>query len=202
MYKKQMTVQKLIVMFMLIACALSFLASLGFLTGAYEVLYPGISQRGDAFKGASLYNDFQPYNTRINNISIILIVVSLLLFITGCNTRRKYYISNYIASIAVSVFSIGASVKCIIDVLTVKNVYLTEVDFEKLYQLYQNYLENPLSKKYVYSKSTIWFDLCLVAYILVIVAAILVIANLIWKIILMNSEQKLLNVSKEVFAND
>lgn len=204
MYKKQMTVQKLIVMFMLIACALSFLASLGFLTGAYEVLYPGFDGRGYTFAGAELYREeFQVYNKRINYISIALIVVSLLLFITCCNTRRKYYISNYVSSILVSVLSIGGSIVCIADVLSAKNKFLTEVDFEKIYELYLIYLEDPLAnKKYVYSKSTVWFDLCLVAYILVIIAAILVIANLIWKIILMKSEQKLLNVSKEVFAND
>lgn len=193
MYKKQMTAQKIIVLAMLLSCALAFISSLGFLTGAYEVLYPGISQRGDKFAGCRLFEEFQVVNRTMTNISIALIVVSLLLFITGCNTRRKYYGTNYIASIFVPIVSITLSVKCIIDALSCKARFLNETDFEKLKTLAES---DP--NKYTFSKSTFWYDFVVVAYAIVIVVSVLVVLNMILKIILMNSENKLLNESKEV----
>jgi hypothetical protein len=44
-----------------------------------------------------------------------------------------------------------------------------------------------------FSNSTLWFDLGFVVYSIIIVASILLILSLVWKIMLMKGEKRLLN---------
>lgn len=46
-----------------------------------------------------------------------------------------------------------------------------------------------------YSESTLWFDLGFVVYAIVIIASLLLIFNLVWKVLLMKGEKKLLEAS-------
>jgi len=62
-------------------------------------------------------------------------------------------------------------------------VFLTEVDFE-------TWATYP---QYQYTESTFWLDANIVVLILVVIASLLLLGNLIWKIRLMKYEDKLLS---------
>ena len=67
------------------------------------------------------------------------------------------------------------------------------VDFESWKEL----LNDPYTAPH-YSESTLWFDLGFVVYPIVIVASIVLILNMVWKIMLMKGEKQLLSSSLEL----
>ena len=51
--------------------------------------------------------------------------------------------------------------------------------------------------KFYFTKSTFWFDISKVVFAILLVAVALNVINLIWKIIVMRAEKKLLSSGKE-----
>lgn len=195
MYRFQLKFQKIICIIAFIACVVSFFYALGFCSDLYKVLYPGAPYpeypEYDAFKGANLFYQAQPLNNFLVVGSIVILVISLLLFITQTNSRRKYYVSNYVATGASFGAMVVFSVTSIVRILTFKQRYINEVDWETLKTLAQS------MPSLTYDTSTVIFDLGVLLYVLIILIAIILLANMILKIILMNGEKKLLNQSKE-----
>ncbi|MGN0820131.1 MAG: hypothetical protein ACI4M6_07105 [Christensenellaceae bacterium] len=196
MYRFQLKFQKIICIAAFIACIVSLLYALGFCSDLYKVLYPGVLDQDhpelDYFKGANLYYQAQPLNNFLVMGSIVILVTSLLLFITQTNSRRKYYISNYVATGVNFVALVGFSIASIAKITAFKFRYVNEVDWKTLQEL-----AKALPGVYVYDTSTAIFDLGAVLYVAIILIAIVLLANMILKIILMNGEKKLLNQSKE-----
>ena len=188
MYKKQMTMQRIICLLSLVVGAIVFLYSLGLMTDLYDMLYSMVPYPDDPssvkVEGAMIYFDMQQFNHQLLWAGIILILLGCLLFVTNTHSRRKYYIGNYTASCLNAAALVGVSVWTHLQVEMYKAQYLGTVDFAAL--------ERRLSRQGTYTDSTFWFDIHYLVIILAIVIAVLLVLNMIWKNRLMTEEQKLL----------
>jgi len=195
MYKKQMTFQRVVCFLALFVSVLCFLYSLGIMTDLYDTLYAMISDPNDLdnakVAGARVYYDMQGFNRVFLRASIGLILLSCLLFLTNTHSRRKYYIGNLVST-AVNVIgecALGFYIHTQVEMY--KNQYLTTVDFEQL--------RRRLERKGTYTDSTFWFDIHYLVLALLILVAVLLIVNFVWKKKMMRGEQALLD-GKEVIA--
>ncbi len=191
MYKKQMKLQRIICLFALIAAALVFIYSLGMLTDLYDSLYPMMRNPDDLTEtdvpGSIIYYDMQPFNHQLTINSIGLILLAALLFVTGTSSRRKYYIGNYIATGLNVIAQIGVAVWAHLKIAAFKTQFLTTLDFESL-EMWSEIWDTPNLTK----DSTFWFDIHFLVFALVLVAAVLLVLNVIWKRRLMQGEKALL----------
>lgn len=194
MYKSQMKFQKIVCYLVLIASAIVFIYSLGMVTDLYDQLYPMIPDPEDFesayVPGAEVFYHIQPFNKQLTLVSIALILVSLFLMVMNTHTRRKYYIGNYFA-VAVSVI---ANVWCSVWALQNVNAYRAEylnLDFEAL-EMWAEIWDTPTGQK------LFWFDASYFVFGFVLVATVLLVANLIWKMCVSNAENKLVAEGKGV----
>ncbi len=196
MYKKQMTFQRAVCFIVLIAGALAFLYSLGMMTDLYDTLYsmiPDSSNLDNAkVAGARIYYDMQGFNRTLLRCSIGMILLACLLFITNTHSRRKYYAGNLIATGVNAAAGVGLAVWMHIQVAAYKTQYLTTVDFTEL--------RRRLERRGTYTDSTFWFDIHYLVLVLLVIAAVLLIVNYIWKKRLMQDEATLLRNGKAVSA--
>ncbi|HEY8396122.1 MAG TPA: hypothetical protein VIK96_05015 [Bacilli bacterium] len=179
--KKQMKFQKIVCLIALLIAAIAFFFALGLLTDIYKVMFA--SQAG----ADKLFKDIQPFNRQLVNICILMIVLAVFLYITKTHVRRRYYISNYIAlavTIAVYVF---LPIISILQILNFKKRFLTEIDFPAWLEMRE------LISDFPYTESTLWLDFNVVTQSLMILVSLLLAYNLLWKIRLMNFEDKLLS---------
>ena len=209
MYKKQMTLQKVICLLALIASVVNFIYALGLMTDVYDGLSPvqdtkRVSQMQKMFyrnwpKGEpypetnfEVYQEMQPFNRTLLMVSIGLILLAVLLYITNTVGRRKYYVGNYIAVALNAVAQIAAVCWMHVQVTGFR------ADYALVNQEFLAYVLKSQSKTFVYS--TFWFDAHYFVMVLSIVAAALLVANAIWKQWLMKQEEKLLEAGKVVSA--
>lgn len=197
MYKKQLRFQKFACLFAIIAAAVSFVYALGIMTDLYDSLYATMMNPNDltqtSVPGSIIYYDMQPFNKSFVNASIVLILTAAFLFVSNTNIRRKYYISNYIATAVHAVATVGVAVWSHLQISAFKVQYLTTVDFEAL-KAFSELWGKP------YIESTFWFDVHFFVGGLAIVSAAVLVYNLIWKVRMMREENALLEGGKEVAA--
>lgn len=191
MYKKQVTFQRVVCMISLIAGVLFFIYSLGMMTDLFDMLYTMIPDPEDLdsakVEGARIYYDMQPFNRTLLRCSIGLILLACLLFLTNTHTRRKYYIGNYAATGLNAAAFCAMAVWCHIQVTAFRATYLATVDFEML--------QKRLKSRGTFTDSTFWFDIHYLVCAAALIAAVLLIVNVIWKKRLMRGEQELLQSS-------
>lgn len=199
MYKKQMKLQKVVCMLVLVASVVVFLYSLGIMTDLYDALYTTISApdnpentRRNPVAGAFIYYDMQGFNKSFLHMGIALILVSLLLYLTNTHVRRRYYIGNVIAVAANAAVGVGVAIWAHAQIVAFKAQFL-QIDFEAL----KSFAERRNS---LYTESTFWFDAHVFVFAFVILANALLIANLIWKFSLMKQEKQLLEAGKGAAA--
>ena len=157
MYKKQIRIQKTACLLAIIAAALLFAYALGIITDIYDGLYFTMASVKDPMKdpsklkipGAVIYFQMQEFNRDFVNMSIGLILLACLLFVTNTQTRRRYYIANYVAIGAFSSAAVAMTIWSHQQISAFKHQYLTTIDFEKLKELCEM-----LDKKYI--ESTFW----------------------------------------------
>lgn len=183
--KVQMKFQKIICLLMLIVSGISFILSLGLLTDIYYVQLA--SSFGVVDKKDNIFKSMQPFNNDLIVIYITLIVLSALLILTNTNTRRKYYISNFVNIGVITLFSLGSTIYTVVSLVKFKHIFKTEVDFERWKEVAE------VMKKLEYTESTFWLDINMAASILVAIVSLLLLGNMIWKIILVREENKLLS---------
>ncbi len=206
MYKKQMIFQRIVCYFVLIASALVFIYSLGYMTDIYNSLGTAIDldlctyneageiidySTGEQVKGAMIYYDMQEFNSQLTLLGIGLILVSLVLFILCTHSRRKYYVGNFV-SVGLSVAACGAAAVWALPIIEkFKQQFLTTVDFEAL----KEYAEK---NNKLYTESTFWFDAGYIVLGILAVANVLLVVNLVLKLILMKEEQQAIGSRKGV----
>lgn len=194
MYKKQLRFQKFACLFSVIAAAVSFVYSLGIMTDIYDSLYATMMDPNDPTQtfvpGSIIYYDMQDFNKTFLYLSIGLILVSCLLFLTNTNVRRKYYIGNYVATIAYSVATLAVTVWSHIQIEAFKVQYLTTVDFEALKSFAEMW-----GKTYI--ESTFWLDAHYFVAAMAVLSVVALVYNMVWKIQLMRGEEALLAGGKE-----
>ncbi len=192
MYKRQVKLQRVFCMIALIASVLVFAYSLGLVTDLYDSLYTAMYNPNDyddsAVTGARIFYDIQPFNNQLMLAGLGLIILSLGLFLTNTHVRRRYYIGNYVSTAIWSVAALAVAVWGHIQVEAFKLQYLTTVNFEEL----KTYAER--NKSY-YTESTFWFDAHYIVLGVLVLAVVILVGNVIWKISLMKQEAALLNGS-------
>lgn len=196
MYKKQLTAQKFICLAAIIVSAAVFIYSLGIMTDLYDSLYSTMRNSSDLTKtdvsGSIVYYNMQEFNSQFLNASIVMIILSALLFVTNTHSRRRYYIGNHVA---VGIFSV-ASLALIIwahgQIETYKAQFL-QIDFAAL-------KEHAELWNTTYTESTFWFDVHYVLFAILLIVVALLIGNVIWKSKLMKAEQNLIGKGKEAAA--
>lgn len=193
MYKKQLTFEKIVCLLAVIAGAAVFIYSLGIMTDLYDCLYSTMMNPNNLTQtdvpGSIVYYDMQDFNGLLTKAGIVLILLGCLLFITNTHVRRKYYIGNYVATALNVIAGIGVSVWAHLQIEAYKAQFL-QVDFEALKKHAELW-------KTAYTESTVWFDLHYGVFALVIISAVLLVVNMIWKIRLMKEEAQLLAAGKE-----
>lgn len=194
MYKKQMILQRITSFLLLAAAVLVFVYSLGIITDLYDSLYLVSSYKETSsmyVEGSYVYLNMQEFNRQFTAASIILILTAVALFVFKSHDRRKYYVANYITIAVNAVANIAVSVWAITNVFKYKAEFLL-IDFAKLKEI-SLLLPDSVS----YTESTFWFDISIFVFGVVFAVTLLSLVNLIWKIVLMNAEKKLINEGKE-----
>ena len=191
MYRKQMKLQRIFCIFALIAAACVFIYSLGMLTDLYDSLYPMMRNPDNLEEtdvpGSIIYYDMQPFNHQLVISAIALILLAALLFVTSTSSRRKYYVGNYVATCLNVVAEIGVTIWAHLQISSFKSQFINTVDFDSL-EMWASIWETPVLTR----NSTFWFDIHYLVFALVLIAAVLLIVNVIWKRRLMQGEKALL----------
>ena len=125
------------------------------------------------------------FNDQMVSGALIGLVITLLLFITSCNKRRNYYISNFVAIGATSAYNIGFAAWLIANLVKYEAKF-NAVDHQALIDWFAR------EKFKEVDTNVVCFTLgYILAALLIVVTAVLVF-NLIWKLTLMKREHKLL----------
>ncbi len=195
MYKKQMVFQKILCLITLISGGIVFLYSLGIMTDLFDSLYSTMRKKDltqTTVPGSYLYYEMQGFNQLFVKLAIGLILVTLLLFITNTNTRRKYYVGNYVAIALNAIYGIGFTIWAHMQIEFYKAKFL-QIDFVAL-------KEHAETWDTLYTDSTFWFDVHYLVFGIVLVLELLLILNLFWKRSLMKEEASLIGKGKEAAA--
>lgn len=196
MYKKQVRLQKILCLALLAVSVMIFIYSLGIMTDLYDALYSTIRSTKNLDKstvtGSRVYYDMQDFNKLFLRLSIGMILVCVTLFITNTHNRRKYYIGNYCSIALVSGCGIAFAVWAHGQIETFRAQFLN-INFEEL-------AEHAAKRKTLYTESTFWFDIHYLAFGLLVIGIVLLVANAVWKRRLMKKEQSLIAGGKEAAA--
>ncbi len=196
MYKKQLAFQKFVCLLAIFGGAAVFVYSLGIMTDLYDCLYSTMMNPNNlsqtTVEGSIVYYDMQGFNRMFLYSGIAMILINCLLFLTNTNTRRKYYVGNYVATALNVVADLAIAVWAHFEIEKYKAQFL-QIDFEALKAHSELW-------KTAYTESTFWFDLHYGVFAFVLFSAALLIINLIWKVILMNSEKRLIEKGKGAAA--
>ena len=194
MYKKQIKCQKILCIAAIIACALTFLYALGFMTDLYDALYSTMRNPYDLTEtdvpGSILYYMMQDFNKALLKYSIALILLACLLFLTQTHVRRKYYIGNYVSVGLYSVATVAYTVWAHAYIEGYKAAFLTQVDFEALKKHAELW-------KTTYTESTFWFDIHVAVFAIALIASAALVGVVFWKVSLMKEEQKLIEAGRK-----
>ncbi len=187
-----MILQRITSFLLLAAAVLVFVYSLGIMTDLYDSLYyiSSIKESNRNYvEGAIIYREMQPFNQQLTTAGIVLILSAVALFVFRSHDRRKYYIANYITIGINAVLNVLVAVWTLTNVIYYKAQFLL-IDFEKLFEVAKKYRINA-------TDSTFWFDISWFVCIFLIVITLISIFNLVWKIVLMRAERKLIEEGKE-----
>ncbi len=190
-----MVFQKILCLITLISGGIVFLYSLGIMTDLFDSLYSTMRKKDltqTTVPGSYLYYEMQGFNQLFVKLAIGLILVTLLLFITNTNTRRKYYVGNYVAIALNAIYGIGFTIWAHMQIEFYKAKFL-QIDFVAL-------KEHAETWDTLYTDSTFWFDVHYLVFGIVLVLELLLILNLFWKRSLMKEEASLIGKGKEAAA--
>lgn len=196
MYKKQLTLQKILCLLAIASSAIIFLYSLGIMTDLYDTLYSTMRNPANLSEtdvpGSIVYYNMQSFNGYFLKCAIVLILLACLLFITNTHIRRRYYIGNYIAvaAYAAANFYVAFDAHSYIELFKAR---FLSVDFEAL-------RAHAKMWKTAYTESTFWFDIHYAVFALSLLVSVGLVLCTIWKIRLMKEEKALIAKGKEAAA--
>ena len=196
MYKKQLTLQKILCFLALVSSVVIFLYALGIMTDLYDTLYSTMRNPADLNQtdvpGSIVYYNMQGWNGYFLHWSIALILLACLLFITNTHIRRRYYIGNYISIAAFA----AANIYLAIDSHSYIELFKArwqQVDFEALRAHADLW-------KTAYTESTFWFDIHYAVFALSVIVSVGLIVCTSWKVRLMKEEKQLIASGKGATA--
>lgn len=196
MYKKQLTLQKILCLLAIASSAIIFLYALGIMTDLYDTLYSTMRNPADLTQtdvpGSIVYYNMQNFNAYFLKCAIVLILLACLLFITNTHIRRKYYIGNYLAVGAFAAANFYVAIESHGYIEAYKERFL-RVDFEALKAHADLW-------KTAYTESTFWFDVHYAVFAVSLLVSVALVLCTIWKIRLMKQEKALIASGKEAAA--
>ena len=194
MYNKQLTVQRILCLAAVIVSAVVFVYALGIMTDLYDALYDTMRNPSDVFQtdvpGSIVYYNMQAFNKVFLNYSIVLILISVVLFITNTHSRRRYYIGNYVATGIFAAASVYLSIFAHSYIEIFKGQW-KQVDFAALKAHSEMWGT-------LYTESTFWFDVHYLVFGLLLLVAGLLVYNAVWKRNLMKEEDRILEEGRRV----
>lgn len=190
--KTQMRFQKIIALLSLIMAALVFVYALFFLTGSTGNVWKYV-YGNDLINGQKFFDASQSFVGTLTTLGIVFIILAVVLFITGCNKRRNYYLSNYIAVGLYLVFAIVVLVYMIIGISNCMNLFLNEICWESGTGTAGIYnVEDQFSEQYPVYKDVYTFIIGYVVCLLVLLCAAALALSTVLKYKLMKGEKQLL----------
>ncbi len=191
-----MTLQKIFCLLAIAASVLVFVYALGYMTDVYDMIYV-MRAKDKTPEIVEFLANMDAFNHQLLWVSIGLILVSLVLFLTNTHTRRRYYIGNLIAVALNAAAAFGASIWAHVNIAAFKAFYRSgAIDFETVKSFADRNARN--GGVSVYTDSTFWFDIHYLVFGIVLCAAVLLIANYVWKMLLMKAEKQALSNEKAV----
>lgn len=216
MYRKQMTLQRILCILMVVVSAVVFVYALGFMTDANDMIATaalgyeaptGTSAEVKAEIAAKkapmrqFMDDMNLFDSTFVKVGIGLILVSLTLLLTNTHTRRKYYISNYIATLLTVGAACAVSVWAHGEIAGLRARYFSgEIDFDFVKMACDDLARGngSVQSVNVYTESAFWFDVHYYVFGILLLMAAFLILNAIWKSILMKREKNALAMGKAV----
>jgi cytochrome c biogenesis protein CcdA len=188
--KAQMKFQKILSLVTLIVAAIVFVYALCFFSGNLSDLmyYYGKAVDYDITAADPFLKPGQDFVSFMVTLSIIFFVVIAVVYITGTNKRRNYYITNYIASGLIIAMCAFVALYGLI-MLTVLLVDFKSLDWDAIMEYYASNKDFGAPQP---SQSLTIFIIGYFVYIIVLVDTVAWILNLIWKLKLMRGERELL----------
>lgn len=196
MYKKQLTLQKILCLLAICSSVIIFLYSLGIMTDLYDTLYSTMRNPADLTQtdvpGSIVYYNMQNFNAYFLKCAIVLILLACLLFITNTHIRRKYYIGNYISVGAFVLANFYVAIESHGYIEAYKERFL-RIDFEALKAHAELW-------KTAYTESTFWFDVHYAVFAFSLLVSVGLVLCTVWKIRLMKEEARLIAAGKGAAA--
>ena len=171
----------------LVVAALSFVYALSFCGGTiyqYNSLYDQINKVEEVEGAEALFLASQKYNDILIGLSVAFIVIVALNFVMASQSRRNYYVTNYVSIILTAVYAV---VFAILLLVFVSNTFsrFAAIDREVAEFEYSLVMDD-------FKYSVVNFILGYLMAALMIVNAVILVLNLVWKIKLMKGEKQLL----------
>lgn len=196
--KTQMKFQKILTLITLITAALAIVLALSFCTGVFEAVrhYSIKLAEEDIWGGDALYVYSNGMNDMLLIMAIVLLLTVVLMCVMGCNKRRNYYITNYVAIGIFAVYALVFGIVLLVVCANCLNLY-GQIDFAA-WREYEAEMEMGAGGEMVYSHSRYYNDNCATIYLGIAMFVVLLVEiaawvlNLIWKIKLMKGEKALL----------
>ncbi len=123
---------------------------------------------------------------KLMGVAIADIAAAVILFVFNTHKRRKYYIGNYVATGIFAGYNFAAAIWMLIKLVEYHHKFLA-MDHEAIKAFCEQW-----AMDYNYKGAIISFDLGYVLGALMIVAALAIALNLVWKLLLQKRENKLL----------
>ncbi len=113
----------------LVVSALVFVYALFFMTGGLADVYRYIDtvDGKDYIHCAKFVSTSQSFVSTLVAFGIVMIVLVAAMYLMACNSRRKYYITNYIAIGLFVVFALVVAIYLVVMVATVMDLYQNDI---------------------------------------------------------------------------
>ena len=194
--KTQMRFQKILILVSLIIGALCIVYSWIFCSGVFAQIVQVVTDKDLVSKTpevVDLSNAAQDFTNLFQVLGIVFVLAIVLLYIMGCHSRRNYYITNYIVIGIAVVYILVYAVLLIVNLSNIATL-LNSADLSYAKAAYDKALFNTnLFGEFQTSSWTVGIGYGL--FVIVILDAVALGLNLLWKIKLMQGEKKLLENS-------
>ena len=182
-----MRFQKILMLVTLVVAALSFVYALSFCGGTiyqYNSLYDQLNKVEEVEGAEALFLASQKYNDILIGLSVAFIVIVALNFVMASQSRRNYYVTNYVSIILTAVYAVVFAILLLVFVSNTFSLFAA-IDREVAEFEYSLVMDD-------FKYSVVNFILGYLMAALMIVNAVILVLNLVWKIKLMKGEKQLL----------
>lgn len=174
----------------LIVGALTIVYSLIFCSGVFSQ----IAQNPEFTASFKKVHDLaQAFSDTFLIVGIVFILCAVLLYVAGCQSRRNYYITNYVATGIFVLYAVIYAILLIAYLVPIQGALgdITKLEWDSYKMQYTTMLHS--DSTFGTLQTTSWtIPVGFVLMVIVLLDAVAVALNLVWKLKLMQGEKKLL----------